>query len=170
MTVASTSPPPSRDSVRSGRKRAVRAKVEQLHRMPRFRLRLIANDAGDYPAVVRPRTRADCERVSRLEQPCPFVSCRHHTYLDAQPGRPNIRVNFPDLDLADMPPGTSCSLDVADRGGVTLEEMGGLLNIVRERVRQLELLAVARYLAILDQRGLRKAFEDWLRERTRVVR
>ena len=48
--------------------------------------------------------------------------------------------------------------------------MTGLLNIVRERVRQLELLAVARYLAILEQRGLRKAFEDWMRERTRVVR
>jgi DNA-directed RNA polymerase sigma subunit (sigma70/sigma32) len=32
----------------------------------------------------------------------------------------------------------TCALDVADRGGITLEEVGRLLNLTRERVRQLE--------------------------------
>jgi Sigma-70, region 4 len=32
----------------------------------------------------------------------------------------------------------TCSLDVADRGGETLEAVGAYLNITRERVRQLE--------------------------------
>lgn len=32
----------------------------------------------------------------------------------------------------------SCSLDVADRGGVTLEEVAPLMNITRERVRQIQ--------------------------------
>ena len=32
----------------------------------------------------------------------------------------------------------SCSLDVAARGGRTLDEVGQLLGVVRERVRQIE--------------------------------
>ena len=32
----------------------------------------------------------------------------------------------------------SCVLDVADRGGATLEEIGDAMGITRERVRQLE--------------------------------
>jgi DNA-directed RNA polymerase sigma subunit (sigma70/sigma32) len=32
----------------------------------------------------------------------------------------------------------TCSLDVADRGGITLEEVGELLNLTRERIRQVE--------------------------------
>ena len=30
------------------------------------------------------------------------------------------------------------SLDVADRGGITLEEVGAILNLTRERIRQVE--------------------------------
>jgi DNA-directed RNA polymerase sigma subunit (sigma70/sigma32) len=36
----------------------------------------------------------------------------------------------------------TCALDVADRGGATLEEVGDLLNITRERVRQMELVSL----------------------------
>jgi len=32
----------------------------------------------------------------------------------------------------------TCSLDVADRGGITLEEVGAILNLTRERIRQVE--------------------------------
>ena len=32
----------------------------------------------------------------------------------------------------------TCALDVADRGGITLEEVGTLLNLTRERIRQVE--------------------------------
>jgi len=33
----------------------------------------------------------------------------------------------------------SCSLDLADRGELTLDEVGPMLNIARERIRQIEL-------------------------------
>jgi DNA-directed RNA polymerase sigma subunit (sigma70/sigma32) len=32
----------------------------------------------------------------------------------------------------------TCALDVADRGGITLEEVGEILNLTRERIRQVE--------------------------------
>ena len=32
----------------------------------------------------------------------------------------------------------TCALDVADRGGITLEDVGILLNLTRERIRQVE--------------------------------
>ena len=92
--------------------------------------------AGDVVEVVqyeRPRTRAECVHGPR---PCLFVACKHHLYLDVNPETGSIKVNFPDKEpweLAD-----TCALDVAERGGVTLEEVGELLNLTRERVRQVE--------------------------------
>jgi hypothetical protein len=32
----------------------------------------------------------------------------------------------------------TCALDVADKGGITLEEVGAIMNLTRERVRQVE--------------------------------
>jgi hypothetical protein len=84
----------------------------------------------------RPRTRAECPQ----ERPCCYVACSKNLYLDVapRPGTGNIRLNFPDREPEDMPPLWSCALDVADRGGATLEEVGEAMNIVRERVRQIE--------------------------------
>lgn len=39
----------------------------------------------------------------------------------------------------------SCALDVADRGGATLEEIGDMLGLTRERVRQVEEEAMERF-------------------------
>lgn len=47
-----------------------------------------------------------------------------------------IKLNFPHLDVWEM--AETCSLDVADRGGITLEEVGAILNLTRERIRQVE--------------------------------
>lgn len=87
-----------------------------------------------YPdEVERPRTRAEC---LQMERPCPFVSCEHHLYLDVNPDSGAIKLNFPHLEVWEMP--ETCSLDVADRGGITLEEVGAILNLTRERIRQVE--------------------------------
>jgi len=83
--------------------------------------------------ATRPHVRAECADGPR---PCPYISCKHHLYLDINPATGSIKLNFPDKELCDLP--ETCALDVADRGGVTLEEVGTLLNLTRERIRQLE--------------------------------
>lgn len=85
----------------------------------------------------RPQTRADCETTLR---PCPFVVCRHHLYLDVSPETGSLKINSPEQDFDEMP--ETCSLDVAERGGQTLEDVGQILNITRERIRQIEKIAL----------------------------
>jgi len=92
-----------------------------------------------------------------------MVSCRYHLYLDVAGVRGDTIVwNFPSREVEDMP--ESCALDVADRGGAALEEIAGLMNMSRERVRQLEVRALERLLRKLTP-GEREAFVDYLRER-----
>ena len=81
----------------------------------------------------RPRTRSECENGAR---PCPFVSCRYHLYLDVNPTTGSIKINFPDLEVWEMP--HTCALDIASQGGITLEEVGSIMNLTRERIRQVE--------------------------------
>lgn len=94
-----------------------------------------ASELVDYPPDVdRPVTRGDCGQA----RPCPFVSCSHHNYLDVNPLTGALKLNFPHLEVWEMPPGESCSLDVADLGGLTLEEVGAIANVTRERIRQVQ--------------------------------
>jgi hypothetical protein len=116
---------PSRD----GRFRSKTIAPKRLTREEK-RLSLSLQYPGD---VDRPRCRADCQSV---ERPCPFVSCEHHLYLDVNPNSGAIKLNFPHLEVWEM--AETCSLDVADRGGITLEEVGAILNLTRERIRQVE--------------------------------
>lgn len=81
----------------------------------------------------RPQTREDCLNRTR---PCPWVSCKYHLYLDVNPTTGSIKINFPHLNVWEMT--HTCALDVADRGGITLEEVGQILNLTRERIRQVE--------------------------------
>jgi len=87
----------------------------------------------------RPRTRADCKDSPR---PCPWTSCKQHLYLDINPLTGSIKLNWPDLEPDELT--ESCALDVADRGGVTLEIVGRLMNLTRERIRMIENLALAK--------------------------
>ncbi len=82
---------------------------------------------------LRPATRAECVNGIR---PCPYVSCKQHLYLDVNPVTGSIKVNFPDLEVWEME--DTCALDIADRGGITLEEVGSIMNLTRERIRQVE--------------------------------
>ncbi len=87
----------------------------------------------------RPRTRGDCVDG---ERPCPWVACRHHLALDVQPETGSIKLNFPHIEPGELP--ESCSLDVAERGPQTLDAVGKLLNVTRERLRQIETVALRR--------------------------
>jgi hypothetical protein len=84
------------------------------------------------PKTQLPATRGECEGH---EGPCPLVSCRWNIYLDVNPRNGNIKLNFPDKEVWELP--ATCALDVADRDGVTLEELGALVNLTRERARQI---------------------------------
>ena len=115
------------------RQRPVRAQTIPIKKMTKEQLRL---GRMLYPIVDhnRPRTRAECHNT---ERPCPFVSCKHHLYLDVNPETGSIKLNFPDVEVWEM--GETCALDVAERGGITLEEVGEIMNLTRERIRQLEM-------------------------------
>jgi hypothetical protein len=139
----------SREQKRSRRKRAVRARTICVKRLSRVELALGKLLHPDVP-VDRPKTRADCEHG---ERPCPFVSCTHHLYLDVLARTGAIKLNFPDLDVWEMT--ESCSLDVADRGGATLEDVGAILNLTRERIRQVEVTALAKLEALNEMAGMR---------------
>jgi len=87
----------------------------------------------------KPKSRSECKDMDR---PCPFVSCKYHLYIDVHPVRGSIKLNFPDVEIWEMT--ETCALDVADRGGITLEEVGEIMNLTRERVRQVETAGLAR--------------------------
>ena len=129
----------SRITVNKGRVRSKTIAGKRLTREERRLSQLIV-----YPDdVERPGTRAECQSMPR---PCPYVSCAHHLYLDVNPSSGAIKLNFPHLEVWEMR--ETCALDVADRGGITLEEVGEILNLTRERIRQVEV------------RGLGKMRED----------
>lgn len=85
---------------------------------------------------LRPRVRSDCLGGPR---PCPWVGCKYHLYLDINPRTGSIKLNFPDIEPWEMT--QSCVLDIADQGPVTLEDVGRIMNLTRERIRQLEVSA-----------------------------
>ena len=93
----------------------------------------------------RPRARADCANSAR---PCMFISCKHHLYLDVNPETGSIKLNFPDKEIWELD--ETCALDVADRGGITLEEVGTIMNLTRERIRQVETRGLLKLRAIAE--------------------
>jgi hypothetical protein len=112
--------------------RRARAKTIAMKRLTKEELRI---GALLYPerAYWRPTSRGECANVAR---PCPYVSCKYHLYIDVNPNTGSIKINFPDLEVWELE--NSCALDVAEQGGITLEEVGEILNLTRERIRQVE--------------------------------
>jgi hypothetical protein len=122
----------SRKVRRRRRRTRPRSKTIAMKRLTREELRV---GALMYPPVdiPRPTTRAECREEMR---PCPWVACKHHLYLDINPETGSIKINFPDLEPWELQ--NTCALDVAERGGITLEEVGEIMNLTRERIRQVE--------------------------------
>jgi len=111
-----------------------------------------ANDLAadrDVAVLPRPRTRGDCRTGPR---PCPWVSCRHHLYLDVNDESGSIKVNHPNTELEDM--ADTCSLDVADRGSALLLETGAHLGVTLERARQMEGEALNHFEEVADLIGV----------------
>jgi len=85
----------------------------------------------------RPRDRIRCVRGFR---PCPWVGCRYHLGLDVtRYGRISLPPSCEPWEVDE-----TCSLDVAGAGRSTLELIGELLGLTRERVRQIEAAALAK--------------------------
>ena len=79
-----------------------------------------------------PKKRSECLNTSR---PCPWLRCKHHMVWCTYDIKNMTNDEILDLifNLKE-----TCTLDVADRGGVTLEEVGEIMGVSRERVRQIE--------------------------------
>jgi hypothetical protein len=138
---------------RKGRQRRrdrARSKTIAPKRLTKEELRLGAL-LTPMDGIAKPKTRGECLDGPR---PCPWVSCKHHLFLDVNPETGSIKLNFTDLDVWEM--NDTCSLDVADRGGITLEEVGEILNLTRERIRQVEV----RGLLKLKMIGPEEDFDD----------
>ena len=145
----------TREQRRSRRKRDVRARTISVKRLSKAELERGRILFPEETATERPRTREACVEGAR---PCPFVSCQHHLYLDVSPRTGAIKLNFPDLEVWEM--NETCALDIADRGGTTLEEVGAIMNLTRERIRQVEVKGLAKLQAFDEMTALRDYVDE----------
>jgi hypothetical protein len=150
----------SRSAIAGPSTGARRVRILNLQKLERIVLDTYRNDQGNFPDGLigedewraihdRPKTRGDCLDGPR---PCVFVGCQHNLYLDVNKKTGSMALSFPDLSPWEMK--ESCALDVADRGGLILEEVGDILDLTRERIRQLEEQALAKLRAAVEDMGL----------------
>jgi hypothetical protein len=128
----------------------VRPRTESMFRLSKRRLAVLASEIPVREHRIgrgRPKTWGGCvERGLGTEHPCPFVSCKHHLAVDVNPQLGSIKTTHPgeDLDAHE-----TCSLALSERGGMTLEAVSEVMNLTRERIRQIEGLAIAKLKAAM---------------------
>lgn len=128
--------------------------LKKLIRKDSFRIEELDENGKPFPR--KPSHRSECKDGPR---PCPYVSCRYHLYLDVTDSG-GIRLNYPGKTLEEL--SYTCALDVADKGSITIEDIGRLLNVTRERARQLIIMArenLSLALGVKDGRAMNQ--EDW---------
>jgi hypothetical protein len=79
---------------------------------------------------VRPDARGGC---SDMPRPCPFVTCRHHVF--DHEGSKGSEGSFG---------GETCTLDVADRGEHSYEQIAQVLQMTEAQIKQIETSALRR--------------------------
>lgn len=84
-----------------------------------------------------PQDRRECSESPR---PCLVCDCRHHLWRSHK-RLPHVLALLASGQTENLPP--SCSLDVADRGEHSTEEVGRIMGYSGERIRQWERLALA---------------------------
>lgn len=138
-------------------KKRIRARTMSRKQMAREQRK--ARARGELLDIVdywRPKNRSDC---LTMERPCLYVSCRYHLYLDVNPETGSVKVNFPDKEIWELE--DTCALDVADRGGITLEEVGTIMNLTRERIRQVEVRGLEKLKETPEGLGGLDVYADW---------
>jgi hypothetical protein len=108
-------------------------------------------DTSDYTSPI-PRTYGDCQEraLGTASNPCVHLRCRHNLLLDLSEDTGSYKITWPHLasghygDEYEQLPQHTCALRVADEGGMTLDEIGLMMNLTRERVRQIETKALLR--------------------------
>ncbi len=86
----------------------------------------------------RPRTRRECPRG-----PCPHVACHYHLWTERRLDSHGAVTDITETALFGNRAHT-CTLHEAAHGAKSLEEIAGLFDLSRERVRQIEAEALAR--------------------------
>jgi hypothetical protein len=136
-----------------GRKRSARrSRSIRVARIGRQEVKRAGERAAELELeLTRPTRRSECLEGPR---PCPHVACKHHLYLDVNPTTGTIKLNFPELEVWELH--DTCALDIAERGGTSLDDISKLMNVTRERVRQIETTAMSKLASVQDLHELRQ--------------
>ena len=143
----------TREYERAERQRRVLRMTPRAHTVSikRMRMSQLRDDKADtIEHTERPRTWGECiERaLGTASRPCGYLRCRHNLLIDVDGRTGSYKVTWPHLtdghygDEYRALPAHTCALRVAEQGGMTLDEIGQVMNLTRERVRQIETKAL----------------------------
>ncbi len=143
-------------SKRRRKRRSSTVSVQRVSKRERARIeeeraKRTREDADDG----RPMTYGDCQdlRLATEGNRCPYLSCVWHLGIDVSRRTGAIRLNFASkdgrgVDLEAM--SETCTLRTTERGGLTLEEVGVIMGVTKERVRQIEADGLAAISKLVD--------------------